>query len=139
MSVFTTMSIYDALATPVAHQFVPLDHQADSYTWRESGTGSVLSAMVINFAKLKSKVGSGLERYRLKYFMPVLETVTGANALGYTAAPRLAYSLQATSEWIVPSRATIQQRTDLVKYLGQLTDVGYTQISDAVISGQMPY
>jgi hypothetical protein len=117
-----------------------MDHSGDTYMWRETGTGSILSAMVVSFAKLKAKAGSGLERYRLKTFVPVLETATGANALGYTAAPRLAYSLQATTDWIVPSRATTQQRTDLVKYQRQLTtESGYSQISDAVINGQMPF
>lgn len=140
MSAFTTMSILDAQATPVSHSFSPLDHSNDTYTWRETGTGSVLSAMVISFAKLKAKAGSGLERYRLKLFVPVLETVTGSNSLGYTAAPRLGYSLQANVDWIIPSRATTQQRTDLVKYLRQLcTEAGYTQISDATTLGLMPF
>jgi hypothetical protein len=138
MAAFANISLQDGQATPVTHVFAPFDHSNDTYQWRETATGSVLSAAVISLAKLKAKVGAGLEKFRLKVYVPVLETVSGVNALGYTAAPRLAYSLQSQSDFICPSRATTQQRVDLVTYTRNLMATSATQIQDAITLGLMP-
>lgn len=140
MAALGNISLYDAQATPVAHVFSPLDHNNGRYQWRENGAASTLAAVVLELSRLPVKNGSGLEKVRVRIVLPALETITGQNSSGYTAAPRLAYSLQVTTDYIMSNRATLQQRTDLMKYNRQLnTETGYTQISDAVTLGVWPF
>lgn len=137
MAALTTIVLYDALATPVAHNFVPISHSQKDFVWREKLDGlSVLSSPTVSLHVLPSKDKS-LERYRVKCFLPVVETVTGANAYGYTAAPKLAYSLMASSDYIMPQRSTVQQRLDLLKYTKNVLD--NTQFSEAFIYGILPF
>lgn len=140
MAQLATLSVFDSQATPVAHVFAPANHSASDFIWRETGTSSVLNAMVLTLSKLPMKKGSDLEKSRVKLVMPVLETITGSNSSGYTAAPRLAYTLQSIVDFITPTRATSSQRTDLVKFTRQfITESGYPQISDATIGSSWPY
>jgi len=112
---FAPFNINDGQTTPVLHTFDCVDHGNDNWNWRESGTSSQLGAAQITLTKLKVK-GGQLEKWRIKVFMPALETVTGQNIDGYTAAPKLAYSLTSVMDVIIPFRATIQQRKDVLAY-----------------------
>jgi len=123
---FAAMWINDGQATPVAHNFDPLDHGNGSWMWREAGTASVLGAAQITLTKLKVKGNASIERWRIKSYLPAMETVTGQNYDGYTAAPRLAYTLQSVHDFIMPARASIAQRNDLLNYARNL-------LSNAVI------
>lgn len=63
MAAFATMSLNDGQDTPVSHAFNPVDHGNGNYTWRESGTSSVLGAAIVHLTKLKVKGNSSLERF----------------------------------------------------------------------------
>lgn len=140
MAQLATLQMFDSQATPVAHVFAPASHSSTDFVWRETNTSSVLNAMLLTLSRLPMKKGSDLEKSRVKLVMPVLETITGSNSSGYTAAPRLAYTLQGIVDFIMPARATTVQRTDLVKYVRQvITESGYSQISDATINNSWPY
>jgi len=112
---FAPFGINDGLATPVAHTFDCVDHGSDNWIWREAGTSSLLGATQISLTKLKVK-GGQLEKWRVKVYLPALETVTGQNSDGYTAGAKLAYSLTSVTDIIIPFRATIQQRKDVLAY-----------------------
>jgi len=137
MSAITSMTLNDGQATPVAHTFVPLQHAKDEYVWRESGVSSVLASTVVSLVFLRVKGNASLEKIRLKVIVPALETATGNNADGYTAAPKLAYSLNSIQDFIMPSRATQQQRKDIVAYARNLA--ANVQVTDALYDGVRPY
>jgi len=86
---------------------------------------------------LKVKGNASLEKIRVKVVIPALETATGNNADGYTAAPRLAYSLASVQDFIVPLRATTAQRKDLVAFTRNA--IANAQITDALYDGVRPY
>jgi len=44
---------------------------------------------------------------------PALETATGANSSGYTAAPKVGYVNRAKVEFMLPDRGLAAQRKDL--------------------------
>jgi len=138
MAAFGNVTIYDALATPVLHTLSPMSNNGETCIWRESAASSVLAAIVLQMSRIKVKSNSGLERFRLKLIVPALEVVTGSNSSGYTAAPRLAYTLQAVTDYTIPSRASTQQRTDIMKYVRQVNTETTAQFGDAVILGLMP-
>jgi len=131
------MTLNDGQTTPVAHTFVPLSHAANEYVWRESGVSSVLAAVVVSLVFLKVKGNASLEKIRLKTTVPALETATGNNSDGYTAAPKLAYSLVSIQDFIMPLRATQQQRKDVVAYARNLA--ANAQVTDALYDGLRPY
>jgi len=137
MSAITSMTLNDGQATPVAHTFVPLSHSPNEYMWRESGVSSVLAAVIVSMVFLKVKGNASLEKIRLKTSVPALETATGNNADGYTAAPKLAYNLASIQDFIMPLRATQQQRKDVVAYARNLA--ANAQVTDALYDGLRPY
>jgi len=137
MSALQAIVLPDALATPVNHTFDPVSHSFTEFVWRDNTAGlTVLSAPTISLIVLPSK-DKNIERYREKTVLPVLETITGSNSSGYTAAPRLGYTLQKIADSVIPSRATLQQRKDLAKFAGQLYAQG--QFSDALYYGLRPF
>jgi len=137
MSAIAGFSLTDAQATPVSHTFVPLTHSRDEFVWRESGVSSVLAATLCSMAFLRVKGNAALEKIRVKVQVFALETATGNNADGYTAAPKLAYSLASVQDFIMPLRAATQQRKDLVAYSRGLTAV--PQVTDALHDSVRPY
>lgn len=137
MSALADITLMDALGTPVAHVFKPINHNGKDFTWRDGTSGlTVLSAPFFVITILPSK-DKTLERYRERIVLPAVETVTGQNAQGYTAAPKLAYSLTKVSDYIMPVRATEQQKKDLLKYGQNLS--ANAQVSDLLLYGISPY
>lgn len=136
MPSFASMTINDGQATPVAHTFNAIDHGQGNWYWRESGTPSVLGAALVTLTRLKVKGNASIEKVRVKVFIPALETVTGANSEGYTAQPRIAYSLAFSADFVCPLRASENQRKDLTAYLAGL--MGQSQIYSALHQSIFP-
>jgi len=94
MSAIAAITVYDGAATPVAHVLQPVSVTRDkgkvSALWREQLTSVPLYAqvsMVANIERLKS----GVWKTEVRVEVPVMETVSGQNSAGYTAAPKVAY------------------------------------------------
>lgn len=94
MSAITNVVVFDGASTPVGHTLVPLGvRQAGKKlvaTWREMITSLPAEAqvsMVISMETLKS----GVVKTDVDISFPVMESVSGQNASGYTAAPKVAY------------------------------------------------
>jgi hypothetical protein len=114
-----------------------VNHNGKEFSWRDSTAGlTVLSAPMLFLIVLPSK-DKTVERYREKIVIPAVETITGQNSAGYTAPPKLAYTLQKISDYILPVRATEQQKKDLSKYGRLLPGIG--QFQDALIYSILPY
>lgn len=103
MSAIANIVVFDGAATPVSHTLVPVSvvKNGDEVTasYREQLTTLPVEAQVrcvITATKLKS----GTIRSSVSMVVPVMESIAGNNAAGYTAAPRVAY----------------EDRTDLISY-----------------------
>lgn len=136
MSAIANIAIQDGQATPVTHTFFPITSGQES-SWRENQSSLPLvgQGTVLQVLKLDSR--NGLNRVRLVLELPALETATGANSAGYTAAPRVAYSNRATIEMVLPSRGTAAQRKDLRILLSNL--LKDANVVDTVDNLNMPY
>lgn len=86
---------FDGAATPVTHTFVPdgtavVDGSIEA-RWKE------LSASIPDKAKIRIRTNSrknvktGMYRNVVTYEVPVMESISGQNAAGYTAMPAIAY------------------------------------------------
>lgn len=133
MSQIANIAIQDGQGTPVTHTFYPL-RSGDKSTWRENQAG--LSLIGQGIVDMSVKQGP-LNKVRLVLELPALETATGANASGYTAAPKVAYSNKAIVELFLPARGTAAQRKDLRVLLSNL--LKDATILDSVENLNVPY
>lgn len=112
MTAIAAITINDGAATPVAHTFYPVSSSPDA-SYRENISGLALVGQGTIKAAIKQDNGNGLNKVRLTIDLPALEVVSGVNSLGYSAAPKVAYSDKVNVDFILPSRGTGQQRKDL--------------------------
>lgn len=94
MAAQADLTAYDGEASPVAHVFVA-DHVEYTGTdlqafWQEKTVGVPEYAQG-SVILTRRKVNSGLTRIGLMVKLPVMESVSGSNPSGYTAAPKVAY------------------------------------------------
>jgi hypothetical protein len=94
MSAIANLVAFDGQSTPVSHTFV-----AESVA-RERGTVTATykeaTAGVPDYAQgrvtiKRTKLGSGVNRVSTRVELPVMESISGQNSSGYTAAPKVAY------------------------------------------------
>lgn len=117
MAAISTIVINDGKATPVAHTFNPVQSAPDAVYREGLSSLPLIGQGVID---LRTRTQGELNRVKVTLKLPVLETATGANAQGYTAAPKVAYHSTANVEFILPSRGTAEQRKDLRVMLANL-------------------
>lgn len=95
MSQIANITVYDGAATPVSHTLVAVDVAREGRKvrarWREQLAGVPVDAQV-NAEVALEKLPSGVYRTEMRVAVPVMETVSGQNAAGYTAAPKVAYT-----------------------------------------------
>lgn len=85
---------FDGAATPVSHTFIPIavsrEKDMVKAEWREASASvptEACNSVVMTLTKLKS----GVWRSETRVTVPVMESVSGQNASGYTAAPKVAF------------------------------------------------
>lgn len=111
MTDIANIAIQDGKGTPLTHTFAPVRSGLDS-AWRTSDAALPLIGQETISVKFK-KTGSGVNIVSVGLDLPALETATGANASGFTAAPKVAYVNRVKVEFLLPDRGTAAQRTDL--------------------------
>lgn len=123
MPAVANIVLNDALATPVAHTFIPLGPDSEGTFWFEdqSPANAIgynrISLQLVRPALGKQGVNSGqrVNRLKLGLHTPVLETMGTADN-GITPPPTLAYIPRCNIEFIMNERASLQNRKDLRKY-----------------------
>lgn len=95
MSSIVDITVFDGAGTPVSHTLKAVS------VFREKGKTVALwrenLANVPVYAQIKAMVileelKSGVVRTEVRAEVPVMESINGANASGYTAAPKVAYT-----------------------------------------------
>lgn len=98
MSNISNIAVFDGAATPVLHTLVPISVEKTGKTtnriealWREQVASLPTYAQVSARMSLSRNPKSGVWHVDFRIEVPVMESVSGANAAGYTAAPKVAY------------------------------------------------
>jgi len=97
MANIANIVVFDGAATPVSHTLVPVDVSKDSKTgaivamWRENVASLPTYAQVSATARLTKSRRSGVWNVDFRVEVPVMESISGQNSAGYTAAPKVAY------------------------------------------------
>lgn len=124
MPAFSSLSVFDGQATPVAHTFAPMrldqGENRASYADRVSGVaiGFPTVDLRLGVPKPGGRVsdGSRVYRARIDIALPVLETLGTADS-GIAPPPTVAYTLRGQVEFILPERASLQNRKDILAYV----------------------
>jgi hypothetical protein len=128
----------DAQATPANHTFVPIGKDKANVFWFEdqSAANSIgnwrVSVEVTRPAVPTAKQNSEGRtiRYKVGLHEPILEALSNNTASGISPAPTVSYVSRSFHEFVLPERATLQNRKDLRKMsAGLLAD---PQIATAI-------
>lgn len=115
MSAQANIVAFDGASTPVSHTLVPVGSASSSKDgtlealWREALT------TVPAYAQIRAKTeqrrsNNGVYRVATIVEVPVMESVSGQNAAGYTAAPKVAYTNTVQVVGYFHERSTIAER-----------------------------
>lgn len=114
MSAIANITVFDGAATPVSHTLnaISISRQSDGTLealYREAIASLPVEAQV-RMTVRQRVMKSGVVETRTRVVVPVMESVSGQNAAGYTAAPKVAY--EDTQEWVsyAHPRSTIAGR-----------------------------
>lgn len=94
MAAIANLVAYDGQSTPIIHTFLPESVARDGKdvvaTYKEA-TAGVPEYAQGRVTIRKSRFKSGVVKTSVRAEFPVMESVSGVNAAGYTAAPKVAY------------------------------------------------
>lgn len=121
----------DAQATPVNHTFVPMGPDEKGIFWFEDSSANGATAAIGSWrisAELKRPppagpgVSSANRTFRAVVGLhePVLETLGTNTVSGIPPSPTVAYVPRCFAEFVLPERATLQNRKDLRKMVALL-------------------
>ncbi len=140
MAAQANITVYDGAATPVAHTLLPAGvvREGDTITayWRESLASVPVYAQVTCTMKL-TRLKSGVYRVESKVEVPVMESISGQNAAGYTAAPKVAYVNTVVTTGLFHERSDANGRR-LARQMAVNIDGNITTSVAAATSGPLP-
>lgn len=104
---------FDGAATPATHTFVPQNSSSLKNElvalWREALLAVPAYAQISVRTNLQY-MKSGMYRVAITVEIPVMESISGQNAAGYTAAPKVAYKNVVQFVAYFHERSTITER-----------------------------
>jgi len=126
--------VFDGAATPVSHTLVPVSVSKEggliSALWREQISSLPTEAQVRVEMKQRT-LKSGVVETRTRVTVPVMESVSGQNAAGYTAAPKVAFEDAYEQVSYAHPRSTITSRRIAKQILTNLSNNVSTTVAAA--------
>lgn len=95
MTAIANIVAFDGQSTPVSHTFVAESvarQGADVIATYKEAIAGVPDYAQGRVTVKRSVLGSGVKRVSVRVELPVMESVSGVNSAGYTAAPKVAYT-----------------------------------------------
>lgn len=140
MSAIGNIAVYDGQATPVLHTLLPVSVTRENGVvlaqWREALAGVPVYAQVRCDMKLQ-KLKSGVYRVERRVVVPVMESISGQNAAGYTAAPKVAHEVTDVKVGYFHERSSLSDRRS-ARQLGVNIDGNVTTSVAAATTGPLP-
>lgn len=115
MSAQANIVAFDGAATPVQHTLEPLNSGIDPATGELVAQWSEKIATLPDYAQIRFKTTQkrskdGVHRLFAQVEIPVMESVSGQNSAGYTAAPKVAYTTKMQLVMYASERSTLAER-----------------------------
>lgn len=140
MSAIADITVFDGAATPVVHTLkaVSVTREKGSVLaeWRESSAGIPAYAQIRASMKIE-RMKSGVYKTEQRVVVPVMESVSGQNSAGYTAAPKVAYENTVVTTGWFHERSDIAGRR-LARQLSVNMSNGITTTVTPVQTGPLP-
>lgn len=137
MSQIGNITVFDGAPTPILHTLIPISVTRESgkvtAQYRESAAGVPTVAQVTCTLAL-SLSKNGVYKVENRTVVPVMETVSGQNAAGYTAAPKVAYENTVVTTGFFHERSDVAGRR-LVRQLALNIDGGISTSVAPVTTG----
>lgn len=134
MANIANITVFDGAATPVSHTLVPVSvarvGQKIVAEWKENLLTVPDSAQVRLWVTLE-RMASGVQKITSRLEIPVMESVNGTNASGYTAAPKIAYVDKAEQIQYVHPRSMATGRRNARQILTNLLGNVSTSVTPA--------
>lgn len=123
MPAFADLTIADGQASPANHTFrAMLQNPLGVFNYLEQSAANPLGyirwAWSLRFPAIGARVSSQDRVYRVKQsiVLPTMESTSASTGTGIPPAPTLAYETRSTVEYVIPERATLQERKDINAY-----------------------
>lgn len=135
MSAQANLIAFDGASTPTSHTLVGIGVSVDPRTqeivalYREGLTTLPIYAQVSCELRMR-RLPTGVWRVQKTNEVPVMESISGQNAAGYTAAPKVAYTNKIIEIGFFHERSTIADR--------RLTRQLHVNISNGVTTSVTP-
>jgi hypothetical protein len=141
MAAIANITVYDGAGTPASHTLnaQSVVSQPDGTVearWQEALSGTPAYANVRASVQMKP-LKSGVMRVQAEVIVPVMESVSGQNAQGYTAAPKVAYENRLTCVGFFHQRSTVTDRRLAKQILANLLNNVSSSVA-AATSGPLP-
>lgn len=125
------VTLTDAAGTPVNHVYKPAQTLPNGViTWRDGTQAIYAGQNRLSVAQRMADARSKSTKVEWKLETPVLEVTSPSTSSGIQPAPTVAYTLLADLSIVLPDRATLQERKDL---LAQMRDL----IDEAIVTSQV--
>jgi len=89
-----TITVFDGASTPVSHTLkgdgVKQDGDTSIASWKET-VNTIPDYAQMRLTQLRQKLKSGTVKCTSRVEVPVMESIAGQNAAGYTASPKVAF------------------------------------------------
>nr|APG77075.1 hypothetical protein [Beihai levi-like virus 35] len=134
MPAIAPIVINDGADTPVSHSFKP--YQSVPF----AGFREISSSVPFNGQpeiELRLVPSANMQTVRGKVIMPVLEEASTGGENGYVAPPKVAYFLQGTFEFKLPSRSDLGERKNICALLSNL--LGDSLVTSMIHDLEKPY
>lgn len=131
---------FDGATPPISHTLIPIsvtrEKEKVTAIWREQLASVPVYAQISTTMSLE-RMKSGVYRVESRTVVPVMESISGQNAAGYTAVPKVAYEDTYMSVGFYHERSTIAGRR-LVRQLGVNISNGVATTVAPVTTGPLP-
>lgn len=135
MSLQANLVLNDGQATPVARTFSArgADLKLANYIDVSGGIGIGMGKITLSY--VQANAANGSYKVEARITLPVMETISGSDG-GYTPIPKVAFNLFAKCEFVVPNRASLQNRKDILAYAKNL--LAHTLMTETVVDYNPP-
>lgn len=134
MANIANIVVFDGAATPVSHTLVPVEVSKENgliqATWREQ-IATLPTEAQVRVEMKQRRLKSGVVETRTRVSVPVMESVSGQNAAGYTAAPKVAFEDAYEEISYAHPRSTITSRRIAKQILTNLSNNVSTTVAAA--------
>jgi hypothetical protein len=115
--------IADAAGTPVDHTFKPLGKDANGVFWFEDQSqANAVGYWRISIETKRPVVAAPGQMTQNRFYRnkitlhePILENVSNSTVSGVAPSPMIAYVVRSHVEYVIPERASLQNRKDISK------------------------